>query len=269
MTRHFLGFLPLALSLPLFLAGCDGLEGPKADNAADSKEMLAAIEAERVGNYDEAIRLYRLTIDNYKGASLANLQLAILLHEHKKDYLGAIFHYRKYIETAEKKGIHDFTIVSNRIEKVEQLLSAKYVRAVAESEPDEGVQLMRSYAELDARASKLRSQNERLTSSNETLRAEIVRLNNKIDQQLLWIKKIQTSPGSGAPTGGRIDSVTVTDADGNDKILQTYEVRKGDNLSQIAAYVYGDSKLWPRIRDANPEKVINERVRPGDILIIP
>ena len=177
--------------------------------------------------------------------------------------------YRRYIETADKKAARDFTIVSNRIDKVSQLLSAQYVRAIAESEDSEGVRIRKSYAELDQKVAVLNKKNETLASSNETLRAEIRRLNNKIDNQLLWIKRIQSSPTDGA-NAGKLDSVTVTDADGKEKILQTYEVRKGDSLSVIAEYVYGDRTMWPRIRDANPDKVKNgDRVKPGDILIIP
>ena len=258
------------LAAVAFLAGCDPVEGRKADVAANSAEMRAAIEAERIGNYDEAIRLYQATIDNYRGAALANLQLAILLHEYRKDYLGAIFHYRRYIETAERGDRKDFSIISNRIEKVEQLLSARYVRAIAESEASGGVQLMKSYAELDQRVSALKAGNDRLAASNETLRAEIKRLNAKNDSLRLWISRIQSSPTGGQSGGGRLDSVTITDEDGNKKVLQTYEVQKGDSLSVIAEYVYGDRSQWPRIRDANLDKVINgEKVKAGDILVIP
>ena len=39
--------------------------------------------------------------------------------------------------------------------------------------------------------------------------------------------------------------------------------------TKIAEYAYGDRTLWPRIRDANPDKIKDERVKVGDILIIP
>ena len=249
-------------------------ERAKDGDAASSREMQEAIAAERLGEYDRAIKLYQDTIDAYKSAPLAHLQLALLLHEYRRDYLAAIYHYRRYIETAGmnstgKGATRDFTIVSNRIEKVGQLLSAQYVRAIADSEDSEGVRIRKNYAELDNKVAKLSAQNETLAESNATLRAEIVRLNNKIDNQLLWIKRIQSSPTDGV-NAGKLDSVTITDTDGKEKVLQTYEVRKGDSLSVIAEYVYGDRTQWPRIRDANPDKVKNgDRVKPGDVLIIP
>lgn len=270
MNRRTTTLALALLAAALLAAGCDGRDGrAKAGDASASTEMQEAISAERLGDYDRAIVLYQDTIDAYRSAPLAHLQLALLLHEYRRDYLGAIYHYRRYIETADKSAARDFTIVSNRIEKVGQLLSAQYVRAIADSEDSEGVRIRKSYAELDQKVASLTQKNEILASSNATLRAEIVRLNNKIDNQLLWIKRIQSSPTDGTNVG-KLDSVTVTDADGREKVLQTYEVRKGDSLSVIAEYVYGDRTLWPRIRDANPDKVKNgDRVKPGDILIIP
>lgn len=264
-------FLLTAIPAALILAGCNkGTLVPKGGSAADSSELKAAIAAERLGNFEEAISLYQETIDSYRSAPLAHLQLALLLHEYRRDYLSAIFHYRRYIETAQGAAARDLAIISNRIEKVEQLLSAKYVRAIAESEASDNVQLMKSYAELDQKVDILSKRNETLVASNETLRAEIARLNNKIDGLRLWIVKIQSSPTDGSSSAGKIDSVTVKDENGNEKVLQTYEVRKGDSLSVIAEYVYGNKSMWPRIRDANPDKIKNgDRVKPGDILIIP
>ena len=260
----------LVTAAALLSPGCSrGDLRSRAGDAGASPEMQAAVSAERLGEYDRAIALYQDTIDAYVSAPLAHLQLALLLHDYRRDYLGAIYHYRRYIETADKSAARDLAIVSNRIEKVGQLLSAQYVRAIADSEDSEGVRIRKSYAELDQKVALLTQKNEALASSNETLRAEIVRLNNKIDNQLLWIRRIQSSPTDGG-NAGKLDSVTVTDTDGREKVLQTYEVRKGDSLSVIAEYVYGDRTLWPRIRDANPDKVKNgDRVKPGDILIIP
>lgn len=263
--------LPAIVASMAILAGCGRATSmQKADSATDSPEMKAAISAERLGNYEEAIALYQRTIDSYRSAPLAHLQLALLLHEYRRDYLAAIFHYRRYIETATGAGARDLSMISNRIEKVEQLLSAKYVRAIAESEASDSVQLMKSYAELDQKVDVLAKRNAMLVSSNETLQAEIKRLNGRIDGLLVWIAKIQSSPTDGSASIGRLDSITVKDADGNEKVLQTYEVRKGDSLSVIAENVYGDRTLWPRIRDANLDKIKNgDRVKPGDILVIP
>ena len=50
----------------------------------------------------------------------------------------------------------------------------------------------------------------------------------------------------------------------------TYAVRDGDTLGAIARRVYGTSRLWTLIRDANDE--INQagtNIRPGQVLVVP
>lgn len=261
--------IPALLAAALFILGCGRSGGLKESGAMKSREWQAANAAERLENYDDAIRYYNATINKYHDVALAHLQLAIILHEKKRDYLGAIINYRRYIETSGNGGQRDFAIISNRIAKAEELLSAEYVRKIAAGESSLGVNSAATIAELNARVAKLEGDKKTLASSNETLRAEVRRLNNKVDSQLVWIKRIQNSPSGGPGAPGKIDSITVTDADGNSKVVQTYEVRPGENLSMIAEYVYGDAKLWPRIRDANTDKIKDDRVKVGDVLVIP
>lgn len=50
---------------------------------------------------------------------------------------------------------------------------------------------------------------------------------------------------------------------------RTYTVLAGDTLSSIAEKVYGDSKRWKEIYNANKDKVERGAVSPGQVLIIP
>jgi nucleoid-associated protein YgaU len=51
---------------------------------------------------------------------------------------------------------------------------------------------------------------------------------------------------------------------------RTYEVKKGDSLSKIAKQFYGDAKQWPKIADANKERIKNpDLIQPGWVLTIP
>ncbi len=49
---------------------------------------------------------------------------------------------------------------------------------------------------------------------------------------------------------------------------QTYTVRPGDTLFQIAQQFYGDGRLWGKICAANG-KLLPESLQPGHILTIP
>lgn len=268
-TKRKLTIVFASLCMAVSIIGCTPFEGEKASDAQNSTLMKEAIAKERNRDYDEAINLYKEVIENYKGASLANLQLAILLHEYKKDYLGAIFHYRKYIEIADKPGAKELFIISNRIEKVEQLLSAKYVSEISATGSSETMQLLKNYNALDKNMSILKTKYDSLVSSNAVLVAEIKKKNREIENQKNWIKKIQSNPSESTPNSGRINIVSVNNGDST-TIQQTYEVRPGDNLNKIAEYVYGDKNMYQKIIDANPGKIYRgDGVKAGDVLIIP
>ncbi|MCX7886554.1 MAG: LysM peptidoglycan-binding domain-containing protein [Verrucomicrobiae bacterium] len=51
---------------------------------------------------------------------------------------------------------------------------------------------------------------------------------------------------------------------------KTYTVRKGDSLWRIAGRIYGNPFRWPRIYEANKDKIKNpNRIYPGQVLRIP
>jgi len=51
---------------------------------------------------------------------------------------------------------------------------------------------------------------------------------------------------------------------------RNYVVEKGDTLQKIAQKMYGTTKEWKKIYDANRDKIKNpDRIRPGQVLIIP
>jgi nucleoid-associated protein YgaU len=51
---------------------------------------------------------------------------------------------------------------------------------------------------------------------------------------------------------------------------QTHTVQKGDTLYSLANRYYGDGKLWPKILEANRDKIKNEKTVPiGAVLKIP
>jgi len=52
--------------------------------------------------------------------------------------------------------------------------------------------------------------------------------------------------------------------------MKTYTVEKGDTLFKIAHKFYGDGKLWPRIFDANKDKIkSSDKLVVGTVLKIP
>ncbi len=78
--------------------GCAVLCGCERDSEKVNLKLSDAIAAESTQNYDVAEELYRGSIREVPADALAHLNLALLLHNHRKDYLGALHHYQSYLD---------------------------------------------------------------------------------------------------------------------------------------------------------------------------
>ncbi len=272
MKNHLLFFLPTLILL--FAAGCD-LPAGKGVPPDQSGPMRNALAAERLGEFDKALAHYDEVIALYPRYAMPYLQIAIILHEKKKDYIGAIYNYDKYTHLAEPgRDGGNISIVSNRMAKAHQLLIAQCAKTISAGSADRNVQMMSNIAKLNDRVSQLEADKRKLASSNDVLRAELVARDNRITRQALLIERMKSSTGADAPKAGRnlaglVQTQTFSNEDGTQSSVQTYEVKSGDTLSRIAEIAYGDASKWPRIKKANPDKIKDDRVRPGDVLIIP
>ena len=85
------------LSAALMLAGCSNGNLNPAERADRSSRSYAAAMAElQAGRVDSAIRGFEEVVRSEPGNGNAHFQLAALLEDAKKDYIGAIVHYRIY-----------------------------------------------------------------------------------------------------------------------------------------------------------------------------
>lgn len=77
-----------------------------------------------------------------------------------------------------------------------------------------------------------------------------------------------TEAMSGRPDFGNVQSaVSSTEAAVRDR---EYTVREGDTLSHIATAHYGRASEWPRIFEANRDRLDDpDRIQPGQVLRIP
>ena len=82
----------------LLLAGCDPAE-PSAAERTDraSRHYTAAMAELQAGHIETAIKGFEEVVRAEPGNGNAHFQLAALLEDIKKDYLGAIVHYRLYL----------------------------------------------------------------------------------------------------------------------------------------------------------------------------
>ncbi|WP_411727446.1 YidB family protein [Methyloglobulus sp.] len=73
-----------------------------------------------------------------------------------------------------------------------------------------------------------------------------------------------------APMGSPSASAAPTASPAPEAQARTYTVVSGDTLSKIAKHYYGDANQWPKIFDANRDKLSNpDRINVGQVLRIP
>lgn len=79
---------------------------------------------------------------------------------------------------------------------------------------------------------------------------------------------VDTVPAGNSPEFSNVQSHVDTVPGG--AAMQTYTVRKGDTLSQIAHHHYGKASRWHAIFEANRDQLDNpDLIQPGQVLRLP
>lgn len=98
MKRVDMAPLRFAFCAALVLAGCERIEPSAADRAERATRSYTAAMAElQAGRIEAAINGFEKVVRDEPGNGNAHFQLAALLEDARKDYLGAIVHYRLYM----------------------------------------------------------------------------------------------------------------------------------------------------------------------------
>ena len=75
------------------------------------------------GNVDGALQVYSEVLDRSPKLAVAHLEMALIFHDNRKDYLRAIYHYQRYLEM--RPGTEKKKIIEDRIRLAGQLYAAK------------------------------------------------------------------------------------------------------------------------------------------------
>ena len=127
MMRADLKPILAAFCAILLLAGCERLETSAAERAERATRGYTAAMAElQAGRVDAAIEGFEKVVRDEPGNGNAHFQLAALLEDAKKDYLGAIVHYRLYMIIKPKSD--KASIAADRLKGCE----TRYAAAVVE-----------------------------------------------------------------------------------------------------------------------------------------
>jgi nucleoid-associated protein YgaU len=183
----------LCIAACFFPAGCTENDLAEHEQRQRGSALFRqAINAEESGNIDGAIELYKqIMIDEPKAYS-AHFMLATLLHDHAEDYIGAIYHYRRYLELepeSEKK-----KLAQERINIAQHLLAPKLVRMVEDTSPSlQQAHLLKEAARLNGIITRLEGQKADLTEQVNEHQALLRRLAAENTQLRKIVGKMRSS----------------------------------------------------------------------------
>ena len=234
----------LLVFLCSIVAGCGQKSGATLD-AADEKDARVhkGLDLVQQKNWDDAIKQFDAALVKNPELGRPDLELAMIYHQQKKNYVRAIYHYERYLEKrplTEKRAL-----IQEWIKQAKVSLAGE----VGGAEGDLSEQLVR------------------LTRENNMLRKQ---LETAGGATVANVKTLLTEPPPPRPAPVPVVAPAEVKPAASVQPARTYTVRAGDTLSRIAGSVYGDAGLWKKIYEANREQMKTESdIQVGQTLVIP
>jgi len=290
----------------VFVTGC-GRVGYKDTREKNSRIMLKASSMLNAGDYKAAISLFSKAVEVYPSLARPHLDVAMLLQDHKHDYISAIYHYNKYLEM--RPNSEKSAMIVDRIKQSERAFVTRHLAkqnmfgsSMAQLQEENQI-LVKKNRSLYKKVENLQAE---LSGINENIRNEykasvVGEVNDTETKKTPVLKKdppVKTLPPI-EPTAPvktlvaneldtNIEKVVTSPADiivetlrssprepakiktGSSQI-QTYTVKRGDSLSEIAFKVYGDPTQWRKIQKANRDTLgaTGVNVKVGQVLKVP
>jgi len=154
------------------MTGC-GRVGHLDERERNNRIVSKAYEMANQGDYDAAIMLFTKALETYPRLSRPHLDLALLLHDRRRDYVRAIYHYTRYLEL--RPGTEKGAMIKDRIRLAERAFGA--LHTVEGAAPGKLVQA------LEAANSELEQKNAALDERVLTLEREIAQLRDQERQR--------------------------------------------------------------------------------------
>ncbi|MBM3859515.1 MAG: LysM peptidoglycan-binding domain-containing protein [Verrucomicrobia bacterium] len=222
--------------LPILLLALSGCQ-PVGTNPEQSAAYNQARKSADAGEWKAAVAFYRQTLDEHPRFARAHLELALLYDEKLNDPIGAIYHYRRYLDLEPNSDKR--RVVDDFIERARLSLASK----LPQNPGTDVNELLR------------------LQQQNTALASEVAALKTK----LAGYEAVINAPALPAPTDPTPPTPTPNPAK-----PRTHVVAKGDTLHSLALRYYGTRAGWEKIYQANRATVpVKDQLRVGQSLVIP
>ncbi|NOU35291.1 MAG: LysM peptidoglycan-binding domain-containing protein [Kiritimatiellaceae bacterium] len=222
----------------LLLTGCGQKSGATLD-AADEKDSRVSkgLELVQQKDWDDAVKQFDAALTKNPELGRPDLELAMIYHQQKKNYVRAVYHYERYLEKR--------PLTEKRALIQEWIKQAKVSLA----------------GEVGGAGGDVAGELVRLTRENNMLRKQLETAGGASASPAASVKTLLTEPPPARPAPVAAPAP---------KPARTYTVRPGDTLSRISGAVYGDASQWKKIYEANREQMKTETdIQIGQTLAIP
>lgn len=252
--------------LLLTLTGCErGPRGLQMIAEKDEPHYRRGQQALASNQKSIALEAFQKVIDKRQGdAPQSHFEVGRLYLEHLKDYVPAIYHFRRYLELTGPNG-EDAPRVNQLIQTAQKEFARKLAGNPMEAQYDQ--------LELIDEITRLRSENSRLAAEVERLSRENTQLVSRLGAAPRTGQPVAARAPTSSPWTNAIDdstpapsvvpidqplprsSVTAPPppADAN----RRYVVQRGDTLAGISRKIYGSAAHWRAIYDANRDVIAN------------
>ncbi len=239
------GFFIGALTCGLLLTGCDW-STPLDVEEEKEQHIQKGIEQAELRHWDEAIRHFENSLEQNRELARADLELALIYHQQKKDYTRAIYHYEQYLQKRANS------------EKLDLILG--WI----------GQAKISFAAQIGKTTGSISKELVRLTRENNLLRKQLEKTAAPIVKPTPPKPKVVKPAPKPTPQPTPVTKKPIQRIQTPAPKVETYKVLPGDTLSRIAKAIYGDSRKWKEIYGANLDKMSNENdLKAGQIINIP
>lgn len=192
-------FLLAGVVVSLLASGCHRTDVAEMDaHDRESPLLRRAHECQQVGDLDGAIRLYEQSLQDNPRLVSAHMDLAVLLQDHRKDYMGAIYHYRRY--EALRPETEKQAMIRDRIRVAEQLLVAQLLNRGDVAVSRDQQKLVAEIERLNQRLSLVEGEKAALQDQKGTLERALADQKTETDRLRRLVDRLQLPSSSGIDT---------------------------------------------------------------------
>jgi len=237
----------LFITCALLLTSCGQKSGATLDTSDEKDSHVSkGLELVQQKDWNGAVKQFNDALLKKPELGRPELELAMIYHQQKKNYVRAVYHYERYLEKR--------PLTEKRALIQEWIKQAKVSLA----------------GEVGGPGGDVSEELVRLTRENNMLRKQLEAAGGGSAAEVSNVKTLLTEPPPARPAPVVAQTAEKVQPVAASKPARTYQVRPGDTLSRIAGSVYGDAGKWRKIYEANRDQMKSETdIKVGQTLTIP